>query len=282
MNNVKDTFKLNNGYKIPCIGFGTWKNPDGETAIEAVKAALTAGYRHIDTAAAYENEKSVGIAIKESEVPREEIFVTSKLWNTERGYDTTIAAFNKTLSELQLEYLDLYLIHWPASKSQFENWEELNIETWRAMTHLYKEGKIKSIGVSNFMPHHLKALMASEIKPMVNQIEYHPGVMQDETVKYCMENDILVEAWSPLGNGQVLSNETLQTIAAKYNKSVAKLCIRWALQNGCLPLPKSVTPSRIIDNTDVFDFEISNEDMETINNMECIGYSGSHPDTVKF
>ena len=190
-----ENMKLNNGYMIPEIGYGTWQSPDSEVTVNGVKAAIACGYRHIDTAAAYKNEESVGEGIKESGIARKDLFVTSKVWNTQRGYEKTIAAFEKTLSDLDLDYLDLYLIHWPASKKDYENWEEINLETWRVMTDLYKAGKIKAIGVSNFKPHHLEALMKTEVKPMVNQIEFHPGFMQEETVKYCRDNGILVEAW---------------------------------------------------------------------------------------
>ncbi len=211
-----ENMKLNNGYMIPKIGYGTWQSPDSEVTVNGVKAAIACGYRHIDTAAAYKNEESVGEGIKESGIARKDLFVTSKVWNTQRGYEKTIAAFEKTLSDLDLDYLDLYLIHWPASKKDYENWEEINLETWRAMTDLYKAGKIKAIGVSNFKPHHLEALMKTEVKPMVNQIEFHPGFMQEETVKYCRENGILVEAWSPLGTGRMLTNPDLQEIASHY------------------------------------------------------------------
>ncbi|WP_343073970.1 aldo/keto reductase [Clostridium sp. YIM B02506] len=279
---MSDNFTLSNVYKIPCVGFGTWQTPDGDTAVSSVKAALSFGYKHIDTAAVYGNEKSVGTGIAESKVSREELFVTSKVWNKDRGYEKTIAAFNKTLDDLGLDYLDLYLIHWPANAKQFSNWDEINLETWRAMTKLYKEGKIRAIGVSNFLPHHLKSLMKTEIPPMVNQIEFHPGQMQSETVDYCKKHNMLVEAWSPLGTGRMLSNETLKEIAAKYNKSVAQLCIRWCLQNEVLPLPKSVTPSRIQENSEIFNFVISNEDMSLINSMEYCGGSGMNPDEVKF
>lgn len=282
MKSLNDTFHLNNGYEIPCVGFGTWQTPDGEIAVMAVSEAIKTGYRHIDTASCYENEVGVGQGIKRSGIEREKLFVTSKVWNTERGYEKTIAAFEKTLADLGLDYLDLYLIHWPASSSQYDNWEEINLETWRAMTELYRAGRIKSIGVSNFMPHHLEALMKTEVPPMVNQIEYHPGLTQAETVDYCKKHGILVEAWSPLGTGRMLNNEMLKSIAGKYGKSVAQLCIRWCLQNGVLPLPKSVTPARIVENADVFDFDITAEDMSAINAMPYFGGSGLDPDQVNF
>lgn len=279
---LEDSFTLNNGYKIPCIGFGTWQTPEGETALNAVKEAIKLGYKHIDTAAIYCNEKSVGKAIKESGINRNELFITSKVWNKERGCKTTLNAFEKTLNDLELDYLDLYLIHWPASVNQFKDWDNINLETWRAMTELYKAGKIKAIGVSNFMPHHLKSLMETEVKPMVNQIEFHAGFMQEETFNYCKDNNILVEAWSPLGTGKMLNNDVLKNIASKYNKSIAQLCIRWCIQNNTLPLPKSITASRIKENTEIFDFVISDEDMKTINAMEYFGGSGLHPDKVDF
>ena len=278
MKSLTDTFQLRNKVEIPCIGYGTWKTPDGETASVSVKTAIELGYRHIDTAAAYGNETSVGEGIRESGISREQLFVTSKVWNTERGYEKTLHAFEKTCQDLGTDYLDLYLIHWPASVNQFENWEEINISTWKAMMELYKEGRIRAIGVSNFMPHHLKALMETEIIPMVDQIEFHPGWMQSETVKYCKENMIQVEAWSPLGNGRMLQHPVLCEIASKYNKSVAQVCLRWVLQNNVVPLPKSLNKERIIQNADVFNFELTDEDMNLITNMETCGFSGYHPD----
>ena len=236
------------------------------------------GYRHIDTAAIYRNEESVGRAIKESGIQREEIFVTTKLWNKCRSYELAYSAFERSISKLGLDYIDLYLIHWPASPAEYENFNEINLDTWKAMIELYKAGKIRAIGVSNFLPHHLDALMKTEVAPMVNQIEFHPGYTQSETVEYCKKNGIVVEAWSPLGSGRVLSDARLLKMAEKYGKTVAQICVRWCVQNGTLPLPKSVTPSRIRENANVFDFEISAEDMNTINSFEVFGESGFHPD----
>ena len=282
MKQLTDGFVLENGRKIPCIGYGTWQTPDGETAVASVKEAVRIGYRHIDAAACYGNEAGVGRGIYESGIAREELFVTSKVWNTERGYERTMVAFEKTLKDLSLDYLDLYLIHWPAASHQFNNWEEINLSTWKAMTELYKSGKVKAIGVSNFMPHHLKALMETEVPPMVDQIEFHPGMMQEETLDYCRDKGILVEAWSPLGTGRMLANPVLKEIAGTYHKSVAQLCIRWCLQHGVLLLPKSVTPARIAENAEVFDFEITAEDMSRIDRMDNFGGSGLHPDQVDF
>lgn len=242
---------LNNGVKIPTPGFGTFLTPDGATCVEAVKAAIAAGYIHIDTAAVYKNEKSVGEGIKESGIKRENLFVTSKVWNTERGYDKTLKAFDKTLSDLGLDYLDLYLIHWPANELQFgKDANQLNVDTWKAMERLHEEGLIRSIGLSNFMQHHAEPVMAkANICPMVDQIEYHPGFTQKECVEFCKKNNILVEAWSPLGRGNVLDNPLLKSIAANHGKSVAQVVIRWVMQTGVLPLAKSVTPSRIKENS---------------------------------
>lgn len=274
--------KLSNGYEIPILGYGTWRTPDGSVAVDSVAEALRIGYRHIDTAARYGNETSVGEGIRRSGVDRSEIFLTSKLWNTERGYDKAMRAFEKTVSDLGVDYLDLYLLHWPAVKKQFDNWEEINLSSWKALTELYKAGRIKAIGVSNFYEHHLKALMETEIQPMVNQIQFHPGFMQKDTVDYCEKNGILIEAWSPLARGTVFDNETIVEVAEKYNKTPAQICLRWCLQHNTVPLPKSVTPERIKQNTEIFDFEIALEDMAKIDALPFIGGSAHNSDEVDF
>ena len=209
---VKKIYTLRNGIEIPGIGFGTWQAKD-DAAVNCVKSALEAGYRHIDTATLYKNEGSVGQAIAECGLKREDVFITSKLWNSKRGYDKTMAAFETTLETMGLDYLDLYLIHWPATPHRFENWNEINLDTWKAITELYKAGRIRAIGVSNFLPHHLESLMQTEVQPMIDQIEYHPGYLQQETVDYCQKNGIQVEAWSPLGNGQVLNDAFLASLS---------------------------------------------------------------------
>ncbi len=274
-----DCFTLSNGVKIPCIGYGTWQTPDGETAAQCVRAALDCGYRHIDTAFAYGNEAGVGEGIRRSGVARQDIFVTSKHWVTERGYAKTVAAVETSLRLLGLDYLDLYLIHWPCVRKLTPEWKEINADTWRGFEQMYKEGKLRAIGVSNFFPEHLEALSGMcEIRPMVNQLEFHPGHTQIYNVLWSQQHGMLAEAWSPLGSGAVLADPALGAIAEKYGKSVAQLCVRFALQCGVLPLPKSTKPERIAANAEVFDFNISDEDMDALMNLPQLGFSGFLPE----
>lgn len=273
---------LSNGVSMNEIGFGTWKSPDSQVTIDAVKVALQCGYGHIDAAAIYGNEDMVGQGIRESGVKREDIFVTSKLWNEVRGYDETIAAFNKSLNDLGLEYLDLYLIHWPRPLTFRDNYIEKNAESWRAMEDLYKQGKVRAIGVSNFKEHHIEELMeTATIKPMVNQIEFHPSLLQEDIVKYCKDNDIVLQAYSPLANGLVFKCEEILEMAKKYEVSPAQLCIKFVLQHGIVPITKSVTKERIEDNLKV-DFEISKEDMDILNSITTCGRVGADSDNAKF
>lgn len=270
--------KLYNGIEIPEIGFGTWHIKDGIELEFSIKTAIENGYTHIDTASKYKNEEFIGNTIEKYNIPRENLFITSKLWNEDKGYDNTIKAFQETLDRLKTDYLDLYLIHWPMTA---ENWEELNAETWRAFEDLYKMGKVKAIGVSNFMVQHMQSLRkTATILPMVDQIEFHPGMMQKEILEYCRNNNIVVEAWSPLGSGRMLDNKDLKIITDKYKKSVAQICIRWCIQNNVIPLPKSTHLERIKDNIDIYDFRISDEDMEYINNMEYFAGSGLTPNKI--
>lgn len=278
----KCTFTLNNGYEIPKFGFGTYLAED-KTLIESVKIAINSGYRLIDTAAFYNNESALGFAIKDSEIDRNELFITSKVWNTDRGYKQTKLAFEKSLNNLKLDYLDLYLIHWPANKKQFSNAKEINAQTWKAMEELYLEGKIKAIGLSNFLPHHIEELKeTAQIMPMVNQIEFHPGFAQVELVKYCQKNNIIVEAWSPLGRSDSLNNKAIKSLSRKYDKTPAQIILRWIVQQNIIPLPKSTTPSRIIENINIFDFELDNDDIELINNIKESNAECANPDEVDF
>ena len=277
-----ENFTLPNGVNIPALGYGTFKTEENVTA-KVVQQAIEAGYRHIDAAAIYGNEKEVGQGILSSGIDRGQLFITSKLWNANRGYDSTLKAFEQTLVDLQLDYLDLYLIHWPASEHQFGNWKELNNETWRAFEKLYADGKVKSIGLSNFLSHHLDNIFEfATVKPMVNQIEVHAGYQQQELVKYSHDLGMLVEAWGSLGQARLLDNPTLNAIGEKHSKSAAQVSLRWILQNGILPLVKSVTESRIKENFDIFDFKLSEQEMQSINNLPEEGFSGLHPDQIPF
>ena len=284
----KDTYTLANGAKIPCIGFGTWQSNDGQEAYNAVLFALRAGYRHIDTAAAYGNEASVGRAIndflKESSVKREELFITSKLWNADHGYEKACAGIQKSLDLLNLDYMDLYLIHWPNPIAFRDCWQEANAGAWKAMEEFFEKGKIKNLGVSNFMPHHLEELAKTQkIAPLVNQVKLCPGETQVKTAPYCKEHNILLEAYSPMGTGKIFENKDMIALSKKYGRSIAQICIRWSLQQGYLPLPKSVTESRIKENLNVFDFELTDLDCALIASLQNTGINPARdPDTTQF
>lgn len=282
MNSITDTFKIYNGAEIPCMGLGTWQSKD-DTATAAVLSALALGYRLIDTAAAYGNEKGVGAGIRQSGLKREEIFVTSKLRNADHGYKATLDAFDLTMEKLGLEYLDLYLIHWPNPVQFRTHWEAATAGTWAAFEELYKKGKIKAIGVSNFMPHHIDTLMkTAKIKPMVNQLKLCPSVTQPEAVEYCRKNGIVVEAYSPFGTGGIFKVEEMQRLADKYGKTIGQICLRWCLQKGFVSLPKSANPMRIKENTEIFDFELTDKDIDLISNLKGFVTDIPKPDEILF
>jgi len=277
--NLQDSTTLHNGVKMPWFGLGVFKVEEGPELVNAVKVAIKHGYRSIDTAAIYENEEGVGQGIreglKEAGISREDLFVTSKVWNADLGYESTIAAYEKSLQKLGLEYLDLYLIHWPV--------EGKYKEAWRALETLYKEAKVKAIGVSNFQIHHLKDLMEdAEVKPMVNQVECHPRLTQKEVQAFCKEQGIQLEAWSPLMQGELLDNDVLQAIATKHGKSVAQVILRWDLQNGIVTIPKSTKEHRIVENSTVFDFELTEEEMNQIDGLNQNHRVGPDPDNFDF
>ena len=279
MENLSSTRTLANGVKIPCIGYGTWQTPGGDVARDSVKKALELGYRHVDTATVYGNEASVGEGIRLSGVKREDVFLTTKQWTNERGFENTVAAAERALKTLGVDYLDLYLVHWPAVEKLSPDWAAINAETWRGFEKLYKDGKVRAIGVSNFMPAQLAALKERvEVQPMVDQVEFHPGYIQRNVLDYCRENGIVVEAWSPLGSGRLLADPLVNEIGAAHGKSAAQTCVRYALQHGIVPLPKSVTPERIAANADVFDFALTDAEMAALDAMPETGYSGYHPD----
>ena len=278
-----DYVTLNNGVKMPQLGFGTFQIKDPAECERAVRDAIDVGYRLIDTAASYGNEEAVGKAVRECGIPREELFITTKLWVSDTSYEGAKRGFAASMERLGLDYLDLYLIHWPRPLAFRDTYQEVNRETWKAFEYLLEKGYVRAIGVSNFLPVHMEALLkTAQVIPMVDQIEFHPGWMQPETAAFCKEHDILVEAWSPLGSGKLLEDPKLKEFGQKYGRSTAQICLRWCLQKGHLPLPKSVTPVRIKENLQLFDFQISQEDMAVIDKLECVGRTGSDPDNAKF
>ncbi|WP_376768625.1 aldo/keto reductase [Paenibacillus foliorum] len=276
---LQDTTTLHNGIKMPWFGLGVFKVEEGAELVLAVKSAIKHGYRSIDTAAIYDNETSVGQgiheAILENQISREDLFVTSKVWNADLGYESTLAAYETSLNKLGLDYLDLYLIHWPV-EGKFK-------DAWRALETLYKDGRVKAIGVSNFQVHHIEELMKeATIKPMVNQVELHPQLTQKELIRFCKEQGIQIEAWSPLMQGQLLDHPILKEIADKHEKSIAQVILRWDLQHGIVTIPKSTKEHRILENSAVFDFELSKEDMARIDGLNQNHRVGPDPDNFDF
>lgn len=271
---LTDTVTLNNGVKMPWLGLGVWKVEDGDQVVQSVASALAQGYRSIDTAAVYGNEVGVGKAIQESGVKREDLFVTTKVWNADQGFDSTLKAYETSLEKLGLEYVDLYLVHWPV--------KDTYRETWKALVKLYEDKKVRAIGVSNHHIHHLNAIIEDTgIVPAVNQVEYHPRLTQKELLAYCKEKGIQMEAWSPLMQGN-LDHPTLTALSQKYGKSPAQIVLRWDLQSGVVTIPKSIRAERIRENADVFDFELTAEDMAAIDAMNENRRFGADPDNFNF
>lgn len=272
---LQGSFELHNGVQMPYFGLGVYLSKDGSEVINAVKEALNHGYRHIDTAAIYNNEEGVGKGVQESNVDRKDIFLVSKVWNTDQGYDATLKAFDASLERLGTDYLDLYLIHWPKG--------ELSKETWKALEKLYKEKRVRAIGVSNFLQHHLEDLLTSaEIVPMVNQMEFHPYLVQQDLIDFCKSKEIQYEAWSPLMQGNIFDLDIMKNLASKYNKTIAQVVLRWDLQKGVVTIPKSSKKERIIANSDLFDFELSEEDVQLLDGLDNGKRFGPDPDNFDF
>jgi methylglyoxal/glyoxal reductase len=272
---IHDRAVLHNGVQMPWIGLGVYKAEDGDEVIQSIKWAIDAGYRSIDTASLYNNEAGVGQAIAESDVPREDLFITTKVWNTDQGYEEALSAFDASLERLGLDYVDLYLVHWPVPGKYKE--------TWRALEKIYEDGRAKAIGVSNFKKHHLEDLIAdAKIKPMVNQVEYHPRLTQADLLTYCKQQGIQLEAWRPLLKGEIFEEPTLLELADKYNKTVAQIILRWDIQNGVVTIPKSVTKHRIKENIDIYNFKLTNEDMARISALNQDKRNGADPDDPEF
>lgn len=269
---------LNNGEKIPSVGFGTYKAADGKSA-GVIRTAIEVGYRYFDTASFYGTEQYVAQAIRESGIPRKEFYIASKLWKDEMGYDNVRKAFERTLDNLKTDYLDLYLIHWPLPEPGYKNWRRLDKETWRAMEELYLEGQVKTIGLSNFLPHHIENILENcTVKPAVDQIEYHPGYSQEAAVNYCREKGIAVQAWSPIGRTRILEEPLIKELADKYGTTPAQVCLKFAVQRGIIPLPKASSRERMKENLNLFSFRLDMEDIWRLATMPQTGWSGEHPD----
>jgi len=272
---IKDCALLNNGLEMPWLGFGVYQINDGQEVVQAVRNALEIGYRSIDTATVYGNEQGVGKAIRESGIPRENIFLTTKVWNDDQRGERTLAAFEESLKRLETEYVDLYLVHWPV-KGCYQ-------ETWRAMEKIYQSGRAKAIGVSNFLVHHLEDILRdSQIVPSVNQVEFHPFLVQPELLRFCQNHKIQVEAWSPLMQGKIVTEQVVQKLAENYHKTPAQIVLRWNLQHKVVTIPKSIRSNRIAENTQIFDFELSQADMNVLDALNEGKRVGPDPDSFDF
>ncbi|WP_413699573.1 aldo/keto reductase [Psychromonas sp. KJ10-10] len=281
--NIESTYKLNNGIKIPKLGYGTFQTPDDELGVQAIIKALQIGYRHIDTAQSYRNEESVGKAIKLAGIQREELFITTKVANSVGNFESTIQSLDDSLDKLELDYIDLVLIHWPSPKAFRENWQQRNHDVWKALESYYQQGKIKAIGISNFKTKHINELLkTATITPAINQIRLCPGCIDTETIDICQQYNILLEAYSPLAQGLIFEVQEISELAEKYNKNVAQIALRWSLQMGFLPLPKSITESRTLANTEIFDFELEETDVAMLTNLTGRCGSAKDPDSVPF
>lgn len=279
--NKIEHYVLNNGVEIPAVAFGTYKAADGKSA-DVIRAAIGAGYRYFDTASFYGTETYLAEAIRESGISRGEFFIASKLWKDEMGYENVKSAFERTLNNLRTDYLDLYLIHWPLPEPGYKEWRQLDKETWRAMEELYEAGKIRAIGLSNFLPHHIENILKDcRVRPAVDQIEYHPGYSQEAVVNYCRERGILVQAWSPIGRSRVLDEPLVKELAAKYGVSPAQICLKFAVQRNIIPLPKSSSEDRMRENLDLYSFELEQDDIWRLSTMPQTGWSGEHPDRAR-
>lgn len=275
IHSIRDCATLNNGVEMPWFGLGVFKAKDGREVEQAVHWALEQGYRSIDTAAVYENEQGVGNAVLESGVPREDVFITTKVWNSEQGYDTTLRAFDASLKRLNTTYIDLYLIHWPV-KQKYK-------DTWRALERIHEDGRARAIGVSNFMVHHLKDLLDdAEVTPAVNQVEFHPWLVQPALLEFCQDNGIFLEAWSPIMRGKVNEVPEIAAIAERHGKTPAQIVLRWDLQHRVITIPKSVRQERIVANADIFDFELGEDDMAAIDALDRGQRLGPDPDNFNF
>lgn len=277
MENAERNYTLSNGMTVPKIGFGCY-NPKGGDTYGMIRRAIDAGYSYFDTASLYGTEPALGEAVKDSGINREDLLIATKAWHDEMGTEKVREAFFRSLKRLQMDYVDLYIIHWPRPDTVCD-WKSLDLETWSAMEKLKEEGYVRALGVSNFLPHHLDNLLRnSETKPVVDQMELHPGYIQEAAVRFCQEHDILPQAWGPIGRGKIFQNKVVNDLAVKYRRSFAQICLRYLVQRGIQPLAKAMNEEHMLENKEIFDFEISQEDMWMLSCMPQTDWLGEHPD----